>query len=95
MRAGLMEKHFPSREQELEAQRHETEEFAMLRERVKHWLDDPYNLTFRDWLSDTERKVEPQPGEHGNMLYQTGQRDGIRMVLDHLNTLEREIKRRE
>jgi uncharacterized protein (DUF2164 family) len=94
-RQSLVEKHFPSPAVEAERDLEAAQEAALVRERIEHWLNDPFTSEFEAWLDDAERSVEPVVGEHGNMLYQTGQRDGVRLVRDHLSRLRRDIQRRE
>jgi len=95
MRSPLHEKYFPSPTEELHERNEAEQSEALLREQIEHWLNDPYTAEFVRWLTKSERGVDPKVGEHGVMLYQTGMRDGIRLIQDHMDELKRKLQRRE
>jgi hypothetical protein len=51
-----------------------------------------YFPEFRSHLEKLRKASEPRPGQEGQMLYQCGVRDGIDMVLNHLNDLLNKVK---
>jgi len=51
-----------------------------------------YFPEFRAHLEKLRKANELRPGQEGQMLYQCGVRDGIDMVLNHLNDLLNKVK---
>lgn len=86
----LYERYFTdslAEEAALEAQQHE-----QLIGAIADWLGRPYMAEFRKFLEEIRKGCEPRPGEERDMLYAIGRRDGLDLVIQRLDYLEREVR---
>lgn len=94
LRSVLMDRYFPTPEQEKAELEEQQRLVAFEMERVTEFLKVGYMKDFRAWLLAQQREVEPRVAERDDMLYRTGLRDGVRMVEDYIDSLETELNRR-
>lgn len=90
-----MERWFPSPEQQAEELAAERDRIGFEIERAREFLKVPYMADFVKWLTEERRRVEPTVGQPEEMVYRTGVRDGVQLVIDRLDELERALDRRE
>ena len=82
----LYEKYFGPKEDDEQ----QTDEAAALdRGRIGEFLRAGYMADFKAFLDKTAETASPAPGAHADMLYQSGVRDGVKLVLQELDRLER------
>jgi hypothetical protein len=91
----LLNRWFPSPEQQAEEARLEREKLGFDLERTREFLKIGYMADFRRWLNQTRKRVEPTVDEPGEMVYRTGMRDGVQLVIDRLEELEAVLRRRD
>lgn len=72
----------PLAEEEDEAEAVERE-----RQEVIQFLGTPYFEKVLARLGEIQEQNDPRPGSHENMLYQSGVRDGIKLVRQYLDAL--------
>lgn len=90
----IMEKWFPTPEQEAEEERQAKQAMAAEAEKVREFLQVKYMPEFKKWLKETRRANEPRMGnDPSDMVYRTGLRDGIRLIEDRMEELEASLKR--
>lgn len=92
---SVLSRWFPTAEEEREAERQMRQAEAATRERVGEFLRTAFMADFKSWLGNARRQVEPRPGDPENMLYNMGVRDGVQLVIDHLDSLSDVLKRSE
>ena len=85
---------FPTAQEEADEIARERQAAAFQSERISEFLKVGFMEDFKKWLSTTRRRVEPRPGDPQDMLYNTGVRDGVQLVLDQLEELEQMLDRR-
>jgi len=87
--SNLVERYFyrPLKEDE-----ETTEKDRALAANAAAFMRTEYFPEFRSHLEKMRKANEPRPGQEGQMLYQCGVRDGIDMVLNHLNDLVEKVR---
>lgn len=83
----LRERYFPSDDEIALQEREAEQERGMLRGKILGFVTQDYFQEFMRWLEEEKERVSPQVGDHTNMLYQTGQRDGVKLVVAHLREM--------
>ena len=70
----------------------EAEAVERERQEVIQFLGTPYYETVRAKLKEIQEQNDPRPGSHENMLYQSGVRDGIKLVRQYLDALADSVR---
>lgn len=92
---GLREKWFGT-EEEISAQEKEiSETVSALRGREAIFSRNDYvNLDFIPWLETLLTQLEPEPGTHEKMLFDSGVRKGVLLVKDHVEGVRKRVRER-
>ena len=59
---------------------------------ISEWISRPYHREFIEFVKNVRKQSEPQPGTEQGMVYSMGVRDGLDIVLDHLDRLDKEVR---
>jgi len=88
MKQALYERFFPSAVQD------EVEEATRQRDTIKELVTrEGYKTEIRDWLELQQKHYRPKPGAVEGMNYSIGVSDGLQLVKDHLDMIEREARK--
>ena len=89
----LMERWFPSVEEEQERKRQQKEADSFQRERIREFLEVGYMGEHKTWLAEIQLQYRPQVGSHEQMIHNAGVWEGLQLVKTRLEDLERQLEK--